>query len=163
MYWGDPLAKVGSSAKFLYWYSKHLCSGTGGSISQCRFICQVLCSGMQVISPLVLQGGSIGQCRFICQILCTGMQVISPLVLQGGPSANVGSSAKFWCSSIPDICAKFPGGSICQSMFICQVLCTGMQGKYHLSELKSLIVIWGIFWGFWEVLRGVTSDMSVQS
>ena len=31
---------------------------------------------------------------FICQLLCTGIQGISVLVL-GGPSANAGSSAKF--------------------------------------------------------------------
>ena len=77
------MAKVGSSAKFcvvvfkasLLWY-------WGGSIGQRRFICQVLCSGMQVISALVL-GGSIGQRRFICQVLCSGIQVISALVLGG--------------------------------------------------------------------------------
>ena len=40
-------------------------------------------------------------------------------------------------------------------MFICQVLCTGMQGKYHLSELKSLIVIWVVFLGGLGVLRGL--------
>ena len=28
--------------------------------------------------------------------------------------------------------AVLPGGSICQSMFICQVLCTGIQGIYAL-------------------------------
>ena len=65
-------------------------------------------------------GGSIGQSRFICQV---------------------------WCSSIQGIFAQFTGGSICQSMFICQVWCTSIQGKYHLSELKSLIVFWGVFWG----------------
>ena len=87
-------AKVGSSAKFcvvvckssLLWYC-------GGSIGQSRLICQVLCSGMQVISALVL-GGSIGQIGFICQVLCSGMQVISVLVL-GGSLAKEGLSAKF--------------------------------------------------------------------
>ena len=57
-YWGVPLAKVGSSAKFcvvvfkasLLWY------WGGPSIGQSRFICQVLCSGIQVISALVLGG-----------------------------------------------------------------------------------------------------------
>ena len=37
---------------------------------------------------------SIGQSRFICQVLCTGIQGIYALVL-GGPLATVGSSAKF--------------------------------------------------------------------
>ena len=46
----------------------------------------------------------------------------------------------------------YPGeGSICQSMFICKVLCTGIQGKYHLSDLKisycHLGVVSGMFWG----------------
>ena len=64
---------------------------------------------------------SISQSRFVCQV---------------------------WCSSIQGIYSQLPRGSICQSMFICQVLCTGIQGKYHLSELNSLIVIWGVFWGW---------------
>ena len=104
--------------------TSHLCSGTGGSFGQSRFICQVLCTGMQGIYALVLRGasakvgssakfcilvckaslpwywGSIGQSRFICQVLCTGIQGISALIL---------------------------GGSIGQSRFICQVLCSGMQ------------------------------------
>ena len=58
-----------------------------------RFICQVLCSGMQVISALVL-GGSISQSRFICQVLCSGMQVISTLI-PGGSLDKEGLSAKF--------------------------------------------------------------------
>ena len=37
--------------------------------------------------------GSIGQHRFICQVLCTGIQGSSALVL-GGPLAKEGSSAK---------------------------------------------------------------------
>ena len=49
-----------------------------------------------------------------------------------------------------------PGrGSIGQSMFICQVLCTGIQGKYHLSELKSLIAIWEVFKGCFRHVFGV--------
>ena len=77
-----------------------------------------------------------------------------------GPSAKVGSSAKFgvvvFQASILNYLGKV---SIFQSMFICQVLCTGIQGKYHLSELKSLIVIWGAVSG---VSKGVTSDITVQ-
>ena len=72
---GVPLAKVGSSAKFcvvvfkasLLWYQ-------GGSIGQRRFICQVLCSGMQVISALVLGTSHLPSCMSL---------------------AKVGSSAKF--------------------------------------------------------------------
>ena len=121
-----PLAKVGSSAKFcvvvcrssllwywgvhwpeyvclpslVHWYLRHLCSGTWeGAIGQSRFICQILCSGIQGISALV-PGGSIGQSRVICQLLCSGMQVISALVL--------------W-------------GPLAQSRVIHQLLCSGMQ------------------------------------
>ena len=39
-------------------------------------------------------GRSNGQSRVICQVLCSGIQVISPLVL-GGPLTKAGSSAKF--------------------------------------------------------------------
>ena len=121
---GGPSAKVGSSAKFcvlefmasLLWY--------GGSIGQSRFICQVFCTGIQGISALV-QVGSIGQSRFICQVLCTGMEGICALVL-GGPLAKVGSSAKF-CALAFKASLLWYGGSIGQSRFICQVLCTGIQ------------------------------------
>ena len=51
---GGPLANVVHLPSFMYWYSRYLCSGTGGSISQSRFICQVLCTGIQGISALVL-------------------------------------------------------------------------------------------------------------
>ena len=43
---------------------------------------------------IIIWYGGIGQSRFICQVLCSGMQVISALVL-GGSSAEEGSSAKF--------------------------------------------------------------------
>ena len=122
---GFPLAKFGSSARFfgrgmqvisalvlgvhwpewvylpglVYWYLRHLCSGTGqGAIGQSRVICQGLCSGIQGISALV-PWGSIGQSRVICQVLCSGIKVTSALV---------------------------PGGSIGQSGVICQLLCTGI-------------------------------------
>ena len=39
--------------------------------------------------------------------------------------------------------------TVCSSAKFCVL---GIQGKYQLSELKSLIVIWGIFGG---VLRGL--------
>ena len=83
--------------------------------------------------------------------LCSGMQVISALVLGGHWPKKV---------HLPSLVEQYswhlcsiPRGSICQSMFICQVLHTGIQGKYHLSELKSLIVIWGCFGGCWGGLH----------
>ena len=45
-------------------------------------------------SLLCYIGGPISQSRFICQAVCTGMQGMSVLVL-GIPSAKVVSSAKF--------------------------------------------------------------------
>ena len=100
--------------------------------------------------------GSISQHRFICQVLCTGIQGICALLPKGGPSAKVCSTTKFgvlvfkasllwyhwgrgsisqsrficqvWYTGIQGICALVPGGSIGQSRFICQVLCTGIQG-----------------------------------
>ena len=69
-----------------------------------------------------------------------------------GPSAKVGLSAKFGVAVFKASMLNSLGGSISQCMFICQVLYTGIHGKYHLSEMKSLIVIWGVFWG---VSRGL--------
>ena len=84
----------------------------------------------------------------------------------GGPSDKVVSSAKFGVVVFKASIINYPQGSTCQSMFICHVLCTGIQDKYHLSELKSLIVIWGVFQGcLRHVLggvEGVTSDITVQ-
>ena len=45
-------------------------------MSQSRFICQVVCTGMQGMSAFV-PGDSIIQSMFICQVLCTGIQGIS--------------------------------------------------------------------------------------
>ena len=106
-------------------YASHLCSGTGGSIGQSRFICHVLCTVIHGISTLVLGRGSIGQSRFICQVLCTGMQGISALV-PGGSLAKEGSSTKFCVAVFKNLCF-IPRGSSGQSRFICQVLCSGKQ------------------------------------
>ena len=50
----------------------------------------------------------------------------------GGLSAKVGLSAKFGVAVFKASILYSLGGSICQSMFICQVLCTGIQGIYAL-------------------------------
>ena len=50
----------------------------------------------------------------------------------GGQSAKVGSSAKFGVAVFKVSMLDSLGGSICQSMFVCQVLCTGIQGIYAL-------------------------------
>ena len=130
-------------------------------------------------------GGSIGQCRFICQVLCSGMQVISTLVL-GGSVANVGSSVEFcvvvcksslfwywgvigqhrficqvWCSSIPDIYAHFPGGpsaKVCSSAKFSVLVC---KANITCQSWNLLLSFGGYFRGFGGCW-GVTSDMSVQ-
>ena len=54
----------------------------------------------------------------------------------GGPSAKVGSSAKL-CVLVFKASLLNYGGVICQSVFVCQVLCTGIQGMSAVSG------IWG--------------------
>ena len=114
----NPLAKVGSSAKF----------------------------GVAVFkaSMLNLPGGPSAKVGSSAKF---GVAVFKASILNypGGPPAKVGSSAKFGAVVFKASMLNSLGVSICQSLFICQVLCTGIQGKYHLSELKSLIVIWGVF------------------
>ena len=102
---GGPSSKVGLSAKF----------------------------GVAVFKASILDslGGSICQSMFVCQVSCTGIQGIYPLNL-GGQSAKVGSSAKFGVAIFKASILDSLGGCICQSMFICQVLCTGIQGIYAL-------------------------------
>ena len=147
---GGPLVKVCSSTKFCVLVFKASMLYLGRSICQSRFICQVLCTGIQVISPLLpggssakvgssatfcvlvfmsslpcYPGGSIGQSMFICQVLCTGIQVISPL-LPGGFTSQSRFVCQVLCTGIQGIYALF-GGSICQSSFVCQALCTDIQ------------------------------------
>ena len=45
--------------------------------------------------PFGICGVSIGQSRFICQVLCTGIEGIYAFLI-GGLSAKAGSSAKFY-------------------------------------------------------------------
>ena len=102
----------------VYWYSRHLCSITlGGPLAK---VCLSAKFGVAVFKASILDslGVSIGQSRFICQILCTGIQGIYALFIGLGPSAKVGSSAKFgvlvFKASILDSL-----GVYCQNMFIC--------------------------------------------
>ena len=50
----------------------------------------------------------------------------------GGPSAKLGLCAKFDVAVFKASMLDSLGGSICQNMFVCQVLCTGIQGIYAL-------------------------------
>ena len=73
-----------------------------------------------------------------------------------GPSTKVGSSAKL-CVPVFKASLLNYGGFICQSVFVCQVLCTGIQGIYalfvgvhwpkkvHLPS-TSLTSRWGVYW-----------------
>ena len=65
----------------------------GGSIGQSRLICQVLCTGIQGISALVVGGplAKVGSSAKLCVLVCKA----SLLWYWGGPLAKVGSSAKF--------------------------------------------------------------------
>ena len=93
-YQGGPLTKVGSSAKFcvlafkasLLWYPGAQSAKEGSSAKFELSCCFMLCFYCGT-------GGSIGQRRFICQVSYTANQGISAL-LPGGPSAKLGSSAK---------------------------------------------------------------------
>ena len=100
-------AKVGSSAKFCVVVYKSSLLWYGASISQSRFICQVLCTCIQGISALVL--GGISQRRLICQVLCTVCNS-SLFWSWGGPSAKEGLFARFG-----------PRGSINQRRFIYEI------------------------------------------
>ena len=127
---GGPSAKVGSSAKFGVAILKaFILDSLWGSIRQSMFVCQVLCTGIQGIHPQ-FTGGSICQSMFVCQILCTGIQGIYALLIWGGPSAKVGFCAKFGVAIFKAFILDSLWGSICQSMFVCQVECTGIQSIY---------------------------------
>ena len=76
---------------------------------------------------------------------------IYPMMHLGGPLAKVGLSAKFGVAVFKASILDSPGGSICQSMFVCQVLCTSIQGIYswftggvHLPKYVCLpsVVYW---------------------
>ena len=55
------------------------------------------------------------------------------LLFQGGPSAKVYLSAEFYLLVVKARhIAPVPGGSICQSIIVSQVLSTGSQGTYTL-------------------------------
>ena len=103
----------------------------GGSICQSMFICQVLvywysrhlCSiNWGVHQPKVGSSAKFG-------VAVLKASILNSLV---GPLAKVGLSAKFGVAVFKASMLDSLGGSICQSMFVCQVLCTGIQGIYAL-------------------------------
>ena len=95
-YLGDPLATLGLSAKFgiLVFKASLLWYWGWRSIGQSKVIFQVLCSGMQVISALVL-GGPLARLGLSAKF---GVLVFKASLLWywgGGHWPKIGSSAKF--------------------------------------------------------------------
>ena len=92
---GGPLAKVGSSAKFgvAVFKASILDSLGGGPSAKVCFVCQVLCTGIQGISAL-LMGGPLAKVGSSAKF---GVVVFKVFILDslGGPSAKEGSSAKY--------------------------------------------------------------------
>ena len=92
---GSPLARLGLFVKFgvLVFTASLLWYWGGASIGQSRFICQVLFSGMQVISALVL--GSPLATLGLSAKFCVVVFKASLLWYLGGSLAKVGSSANY--------------------------------------------------------------------
>ena len=74
--------------------------------------------------------GSICQNVFMCQVLCTGIQGIHAQFVWWVhlPKCFPLPSFAYWCWR--HLCSIF--GAIYHSVFICQWLCTGIQGIYFL-------------------------------
>ena len=131
---GGPLAKVGSSVKFcvvvfkefLLWYlgDGGLLATVGSSANLGQWYARPLFSIMGVrLGPLA----KVGSSAKFCLVVFKG----SLLWYQGGLLAKVGSSAKF-CAIVCKSSLLWYWGCICQSWFICQVLC-----KMYASQLCS--------------------------
>ena len=84
-------------------------------------------------SILYLLGGPLAKVGLSTNF---GVAVFKASILNslGGPLAKVGLSANFCVAGILGISALLlgGGGSICQSMFTCQIWCSGIQGIYSL-------------------------------
>ena len=110
-------------------------------------------------SLLYYPGGSICQSIFICQVLFTSIQGIYAVLMRGS-SAKVGLSAKFGIVAFKaSILDSLGGGSMGQSRFVCQVLCTSLQGIYavlmggSIVQSRFICQVWcsgiqGIYSGF---------------
>ena len=120
---GVHLPKYVCLPSFVDQYSRHLCSINGGSIGQSRFVCQVLCTGIQGIYALLPRG-----VHWPKKVHLPNMNTLLNLLLLH----------RSFCTGIQSISALLPGGSICQSMFVCQVLCTSIQGIYALLPRGSI-------------------------
>ena len=125
---GGPQAKVGSSIKFgVVVFKASILNSLGGPSAKVDLsaMFDVVVFKASILNSL---GGPSAEVCLSAKF-CVPVFKASILNSLGGPLAKVGSSAKFgvvvFKASILD-----SWGSICQSMFICQVLCTGIQGIY---------------------------------
>ena len=133
-----PSVKIGSSAKLCVLIFKASVLNFLGSRS--AKVCSSAKFGVVVFKACILNsvGGSVCQSVFFCQVLCTGIQGIYAQLTLGvlWPKYVCLPSVVYWSSRyLCSIC----GRSICQSMFLCQVLCTGIQGIY-------VLFMWGVHW-----------------
>ena len=118
-------------------YSRHLCSdylGGNPSGKVCSSVKKVDVYWYSTPSMLSIQWG-VHLPKYIpvfyFQVLCTGIQGIYALFGRD-PSTKVCSSTKCCVLEFNISMLYSCGGSICQSVFVCQVLCTGIQGIYAL-------------------------------
>ena len=110
-------------------FKASILNSPGGSICQSRFVCQVLCTSIQGISAPLPGGPSAKVC--LSAKFCVAVFKASILNSLGGPSAKVGLSAKFCVVVFKASILISTGQFICQSMFVCQVLCSGIQGMLN--------------------------------
>ena len=127
---GVHLPKYVCLPSFVYQYSRHLCSINGGPSAKVGSSAKL---GVLVFKASLLYylGVSICQSMLVCQVWCSSIQGIYSQFM-GGPLAKVGLSANFGVLVFKASLLYHPGGSIYQSMFVCQVLCTNIQGIYAL-------------------------------
>ena len=132
---GGPSAKVGLSARFFVLVFKaSLFSHLGGSIGQSRFVCQVLGTGIQGISALLLGGPSARQSVYMSS---NGKHPKLPFRSTGrswgGPSTRVCLSAKFCVPVFKASLLYYLGG------FICQVICQDQfSQQYYILHLANM-------------------------
>ena len=126
--WG-PLAKVGLSANLgVLVFKASLLSYPGGPSAKVGSSANL---GVVVFKASLLYylGVHLPKCVHLPSfVYCYSRHLCS--ITKWGPSARVGLSAKFGVVVFKASILQFTGGSICQSMFICKVWCSSIQGIY---------------------------------
>ena len=144
----NPLAKVGSSAKFgVAVFKASMLDLLGGSISQSRFVCQVWCSSIQGIyawftagcpSAKVCSSAKFCALVFKANITCQSWNLLlsfgGVLGVSRGLNLTWLYNANWLFTTIIiqkyEEISTFLEESICQSRFICQVWGSSIQGIY---------------------------------